>query len=73
MATKSLVARVRELLERAAAGTLEPAELSARAADLFELRARLERLAALGLGDTAELAPDVEALIARLAPVAVAA
>jgi hypothetical protein len=73
VAATSLVARVRELLERAADDTLDSVELAAHAADLFELRDRLARLAARGLEGSAELAPEVDALIARLAPVAVAA
>lgn len=65
MATTSLVGRVRELLARASLRPLEPHEIAEHAADLGELRNRLDRLAALGYGDAVELAPEVEALMAQ--------
>lgn len=71
MGTRNLVARVRDLVARSEAGTLSPAELAAHAPLLDELRARIERLRALGAD--LELAPEVEALCARLSPVTAAA
>jgi len=57
-----VMARVRDLLARAAAGPLDPADIAARAADLEEVRARVERLRAMGV--ELELAPELEALLA---------
>jgi len=61
----SLVARVRELVVRAQAGTLDPGELAAHAPLLEELRARVERLRALGA--ELELSEEVQALLASTA------
>jgi hypothetical protein len=60
---------VRELLLRE--GPLGPAELAAEAALLEELRAGVDRLRALGA--EIELAPEVEALLARVASLPLAA
>src|SRR5206468_243440 len=69
--TTSLVARVRDLVARATIRPLEPAEIAEHAADLGELRTRLDRLAALGYGDAVALAPEVEALLAKAPTAAV--
>ena len=66
-----LVARVRALVVLANAGALEPAELAAAAPLLEELRARVERLRALGA--EIELGPEVEELLARVSPAVAAA
>ncbi|MBI3724960.1 hypothetical protein HY251_13540 [bacterium] len=73
MAGTGLLARVRDLVARAAQGPLDASEIAASASDLLELRARLERLAARGFEDAASLAPEVEELLAKLAPATVAA
>jgi hypothetical protein len=71
VASAGVVARVRQLLARAAEGSLDPAEVSAHASDLEELRARVARLRLLGA--ELELSPEVEALLAQVSPSEVAA
>ncbi len=71
MGTRNLVARVRDLVARAETGSLDPNELAAHASLLEELKARIERLRALGA--EIELSAEVLGLMARLAPTAVAA
>jgi len=67
----SLISRVRALLERAAAGPLDPAELVQFAPLLEDLRARIERLRALG-ADVA-ISEELEVLASRIVPAVVAA
>ena len=71
MGTRNLVARVRDLVARAESGALDAAELASHAPLLEELRARIERLRALGA--EIELSSEVLGLMARLSPATAAA
>ena len=70
-AAPSLVARVRDLVLRAQSGALSASELAAQAPLLEELRARVERLRALGA--EIDLSEDVQALLASVTPASAAA
>jgi hypothetical protein len=71
MGAPSIVARVRDLVLRAQTGALSPSELAEQAPLLEELRARVERLRALGA--EIDLSEDVQALLASVTPASVAA